>query len=261
MPVAAAAGATAELLAGNAPMLVKNRLQAMEGPASVSAAFKGLGPRSLTLGLGPQAAAIMCKRVYAYTADNALRSQPLLAALPPVVRGFASGAVVGAVEGMVFNPFRRLTAMQQVHAGTLRDAMGHLWKQEGPRGFAGGSLLNATRSSVAGMGYFGTLSASRALWPDAPSLVHGPLTGVAAGAVASMIGNPVDVLLTRRYTQAGTGGEAPRVTQILTDMWRREGALCLTRGASASLVRAGTAGLNYGAMQATLAYLTGDRNA
>ena len=263
MPLAATVGACVELLAGNAPNAVKNRLQAASAPTSVSAAFKNLGPRGVTLGLGPQALALVGKRVFSYTAEEAVRAHPLLGAVHPAARGFVSGAVVGALEGGIFNLLKRLGAMQQVLAGpeakTCRTALRHIVQQEGARGLLGGSLLNAARTSLAGMGYFGTLSVAHSLWPDAPTIIHGPLSGMAAGAVGAVISNPLDVVLTRRYTQGSANGQLPRARQIFANIWRREGMRGMLRGASAAVLRSGTAGLNYGATQLALVWLTGTK--
>ncbi len=249
MGMASAGAATLDGLVFNPLNVIRSRQQVTIARASVLQVARLLTPRDLGRGLVPALSSLVPRRVWAYTAHHALmKHSPLAQAENPVLRAALAGALVGAGEGFLFTPTRRVTAMQQVRStqGAARTGamVAAIYRQEGVRGLWRGVSLNMTRTGLSGCVYFGAIGLTAHLVPNSSKAVQG---GVAA-ATGALLLNPMDVVLTRTYANPGVRVGWPRV---LGDLLQNEGPKALFKGSLASIMRAApSAAFNYSVTQA-----------
>lgn len=161
------------------------------------------------------------------------------------IKGFAYGGLAGAASATLVQPFDLLKTQRQILAGkgvrmSLAQQIVNVTRAErGWRGLydgLGAALLRQLTYTSTRMGVFNALDR-----PDA-SFVHRIASGVVAGAVGAVVGNPAEVVLIRMSADSRLPPLQQRRYRNVVDALRRisgeEGPLTLLRGVQATVSRA-----------------------
>ena len=240
MAIASASAAIVDAFISNPFQVVRTRMM-VHAQGTVLDALRAVRPGEVMRGIGPQLYSLMPRRMWAYTAHQALsRDTPLARFQPETLRAAVAGVLVGVGEGLIFTPTRQISIRQQLYKQAPASIAAHVRAIAAEQGLAGlwrGAVVNAARTGCAGGAYFGSIAATASLWPDAPNMVRG-----AAGAVASTLAScPLDVVLTRVYANPGS-----HWATVARDIMAREGPRGFFRGASVGMARGvPSAAINY----------------
>jgi hypothetical protein len=186
----------------------------------------------------------VCNGFYFFTYENLKNALKTQSVLPEKVSPFIAGFFAGFSCDFLYMPFDLVRARMQMSGGmydyrNVFDGLGKVWKREGLRSLRNcGSVYFALSGVQAGFTFGFYEIFNKILKPSFKSTegdgVNLPLTilsSVSAASVASILANPLDVMVTRKQTMQ----KYVKTTELIRDIYRAEGCRGFMKGVSGTV--------------------------